>query len=405
VAGNIVKLKNGRYRLRYKDFSVYVAAKSDREAERLLAKFIAEVDSGDWTQPSRITFKQFAEKWLKDYAEVELAPKTVFRYKQLLESRIYPAIGDKKLCKIKPLDLIEFYNALRKKHTYISIKNLGSKNELRESKEALALSEKTIKHHHVLIGIVFEKAIKWGVHKGVNPAKRVDAPKPERKKALCYNESQTQRLLDALGKLDSNATRYKVATMIALMTGARVGEIMGLEWQDIDFENKTIEIQRASQYLPGKGTFAKGPKTEQSKRKISINDMLLQLLSEYRDDQQEKGFICQDNNRLFISHDAQPMFPHTVSKWLTTFLRRNNLPPLNFHGLRHTSATFLISRGMDIQTVAGRLGHSSSATTQNIYSHFLDSKDRLAADLIEDAFAKKGQSGAGKEKNNPSEGE
>lgn len=398
MAGNIVKLKNGRYRLRYRDQSTYVAAKSDREAERLLARFITEVDSGDWTQPSRITFKHFAEKWLRDYVEVELAPKTLYRYKQMLESRIYPAFSDKKLEKIKPLDLIEFYNALRKKHTYLSIKNLGTENESRETKEAFALSENTIKHHHMLISAVFEKAIKWGVYRGDNPAKRVDAPRPERKKARCYNESQTQKLLGALNNLGSNETRYKVATMIALMTGARLGEIMGLEWQDIDFKKKTIEIRQTSQYLPGKGTFAKGPKTELSKRKISANDTLLNLLKEFRDDQMEKGFICQDNNRLFISHDGRPMFPDTLTKWFPAFLRRNNLPPLNFHGLRHTSATFLIGRGMDIQTVAGRLGHSTSATTQNIYSHFLESKDRLAADLIEDTFAKKEQTGVREKK-------
>ena len=86
------------------------------------------------------------------------------------------------------------------------------------------------------------------------------------------------------------------------------------------------------------------------------------------------------------------MHPQTLTHWFPKFLKRNKLPHLNFHGLRHTSATFLISQGMDIQTVAGRLGHSTSATTQNVYSHFLESKDRQAADLIEKAFSdKKGE--------------
>jgi len=83
------------------------------------------------------------------------------------------------------------------------------------------------------------------------------------------------------------------------------------------------------------------------------------------------------------------MHPFTVCHWFTDFLRDNKLPHLNFHGLRHTSVTFLISRGMDIQTVAGRLGHSTSATTQNVYSHFLESKDRQTVDLMEDTFSKK----------------
>ena len=388
MAGNVTKIKEGYYRLRYRDFSRYVRAKSDREANRLLAKFITEVDSGDFTQPSKVTFKQFAEKWLKDYAEPELAKKTVFRYKQLLEGRIYPAFGDKKLDRIKPLDLVEFYNSLRKKNKYISIAKDGTRKE----KEAGPLSEQTIKHYHRLIHAIFEKALQWGILRGTNPASRVDAPKVEKKKAKCYDEKQVQALLDALERIHPEELKYKTATMIALMTGARLGEIMGLEWQDINFDNQFIEIRQSSQYLPGEGVFIKSPKNETSKRRVSVNKTLLDLLKEYRESQRSKGFICQDNNRLFLTWDGKPMHPQTLTHWFPKFLKRNKLPHLNFHGLRHTSATFLISQGMDIQTVAGRLGHSTSATTQNVYSHFLESKDRKAADLIEKAFSdKKGE--------------
>ena len=394
MAGNIVKIKEGYYRLRYRDSSTYVKAKSDREAEKLMAKFITEVDSGDFTQPSKVTFKQFAEKWLSDYAEVELAKKTVYRYKELLEGRIYPAFGDKKLDRIKPLDLVKFYNSLRGKNKYISI----AKDGTREEKEAGPLSEQTIKHYHRLLHAIFEKAIMWDVLKGTNPVKRVDAPKAEKKKAACYDEGHVQALLEALGKTDAEELKYKVATMIALTTGARLGEIMGLEWQDIDFENKAIEIRQSSQYLPREGTFTKSPKNETSKRRISVNKTLLSLLEEYQKSQRSKGFLCQDNNRLFLTWDGKPMHPQTLTHWFPKFLKRNNLPHLNFHGLRHTSATFLISRGMDVETVAGRLGHSTSATTQNVYSHFLKSKDRQAADLMESSFSKKAQKKKSKKK-------
>lgn len=385
MAGNIVKVKDGQYRLRYRDHSRYIKAKNDTAAEILLAKFITEVDSGDFRQPSKITFKEFAEKWLRDYAEIELAPKTVTRYKELLEGRIYKALGDKKLDKIKPLDLVEFYNSLRNNHKYFSI----IKSKTGELKDSGPLSEQTIKHYHRAICAILEKAIKWEVLRGTNPAKKVDAPKTEKKKAKCFDEKQVKALLDALENVDKDELKYKVATMLALMTGARLGEIAGLEWQDIDSENKTIEIRQASQYLPGKGVFVKSPKNESSGRKISINDTLLILLEEYKKDQREKGFICQDNNRLFVTWDGKPTLPPTISKWFVKFLKRNKLAHLNFHGLRHTSATFLISKGMDIETVAGRLGHSTSATTQNVYSHFLESKDRQAADLMEGVFSKK----------------
>ncbi len=388
MAGNITKLKEGYYRLRYRDVSKNVQAKSDRGAERALAAFVAEVDKGDFTKPSKVTFKAFAEKWLKDYAEVELAPKTVFRYRQLLESRIYPVIGEKRLEKVKPLDLVNFYNTMRGKHKYVSYVG-GAAGEVRE---AGALSEQTIKHHHRLICAIFGKAIQWGVFNGVNPASRVDAPKVEKRRAACYDADQVDALLKALGKAGPEELKYKAAIMIAIMTGARLGEVMGLEWRDIDFENKAIEIRQSSQYLPTEGIFTKAPKTETSKRKISVNNYLLAILAQYQQNQQEKDFICRGNNRLFITWDGKPMHPETVSKWFRKFIKRNGLPRLTFHGLRHTSATFLISRGMDIQTVAGRLGHSTSATTQNIYSHFLESKDRQAADLMEEAFNGKAKS-------------
>ncbi len=381
MAGNITKIKEGYYRLRYKDFSKYVTAKSPRESEQLMAKFITEVDSGDFKKPSKITFKEFTKKWLSDYAEIELSPKTVFRYKEMLESRIYPAFGDKKLDRIKPLDLVDFYNSLRKPHKF-----LGLNDGAREEKEAEQLSEQTIKHHHRLISAIFEKAIKWDVLRGTNPVKRVDAPKTDKKKAKCFDEEQVRALLDALENTDPEELKYKVATMIALMIGARLGEVMGLEWRDIDSKAKTIEIRQASQYLPGQGTFTKATKNETSARKISVNATLIKLIEEYQEDQREKGFICRDNNPLFVTWDSKPMNTYTITKWFPKFLERNKLPHLNFHGLRHTSATFLISHGMDIQTVAGRLGHSTSATTQNVYSHFLESKDRQAAELIEDTF-------------------
>lgn len=105
-----------------------------------------------------------------------------------------------------------------------------------------------------------------------------------------------------------------------------------------------------------------------------------------------KVFFAQIIIRLFVTWDGKPMFPNAMSKWFFNFIKRNKLPSLNFHGLRHTSATFLISQGMDVQTVAGRLGHSTSATTQNIYSHFLESKDKQTADLMEKSFTLKNSS-------------
>ena len=379
MAGYAQNVGEGRYRLRYKDHSKYVEAKNDKEVGRLLAKFVTEVENGDFTKASKITFGEFVKKWIENYAEPVLAPKTLHRYHELLESRILPFMGDKKLEKIMPLDLVEFYKSLRTKHKYTRL----FKDGRREQGEAEKLSEQTIRHHHRLIYAIFEKAIKWGVYKGDNPAKHVDAPKVEKKKAKYYDMEQVAAMLKALEKEE---LKYQASIMIALITGARMGEIMGLEWQDVDSVNKIIGVRQASQYLSNKGTFTKSTKNETSKRKISVNDSLLKLIKKYKEDQQQKGFLCQANNRLLVRWDGTPDPPYSLAHWFSGFIKRHELPALNFHGLRHTSATFLISQGMDIQTIAGRLGHSTSVTTQNIYSHFLQSKDQQAAELMEKAF-------------------
>ncbi|MGE4274420.1 MAG: tyrosine-type recombinase/integrase [Desulfitobacterium sp.] len=380
MAGNITKLKDGSYRLRYRDCSTNVQAKTDRAAEKLLAKFITEVDAGDFTQPSKVTFEEFTKKWLEKFVELELAPKTVFRYKQILNARILPRFGKMRLEKIKPLDLVEFYKSLKTSHKYLGI---SRKDGTLQEATCEGLSDKSIRHHHAIICAIFEKAIKWGVFKGENPGHHVDAPKVARKQEKHYDLDEVRTMIKALEKEELH---HQVAVMIALNCGMRLGEVCGLEWQDIWFDKGIIEVRQTSQYLPGQGVFTKAPKTESSKRRISANKALLGLLRVYQKDQQEKGFLCADNNRLFVTWDGKPAFPNAISKWFTYFIRRNNLPPLNFHGLRHTSATFLISQGMDVQTVAGCLGHSTSATTHNIYSHFLESKDKQAADLMESAF-------------------
>lgn len=379
MAGTITWLNDGRCRLRYRDVSKYAKARNETEAGKLLAKMITEIDSGDFSNSSKVTFSMFVGKWLKEYAEVELAKKTVFRYRQLLDSRITARFGHMRLDKIKPLELVEFYNSLRKDHKYFKLKKDGS----RESVPSGPLSEQTIKHHHRLISALFEKAIKWEVLKGRNPAHSVDAPKVEKAKAKCYNQEQTQAMIEAL---QDEELKYKAITMVSLTTGARIGEVMGLEWQDIHKDR--IEIRQSRQYLPGQGTFLKVPKNESSKRRVSVNHSMLELLDEYKAEQQRNGFLCRDNNPLFIAWDGKAMHPQTFTHWFPEFLQRHKLPHLNVHGLRHTSATFLIGQGVDIQTVAGRLGHSTSATTQAVYSHFLESKDKLAADAMEETFGK-----------------
>ncbi|AOQ23856.1 putative prophage phiRv2 integrase [Moorella thermoacetica] len=348
-----------------------IEASSRREAEKKLAEFVAEVQKRQYIEPSKLTFAEFVGHWLKNYADENLAPKTLHRYKEMLETRILPAMGHLKLEEIKPLHLLEFYQNLQE-------------DGIRADGKPGGLSARTILHHHRLIAAILQAAVDWEVIPS-NPARKVKPPQVEKKEVNCYDADQVAAMLAAL---DKEPIKYKVIVVLALATGCRKGEIMGLEWRDVDFENNTIEIRRASQYLPEKGAFTKKPKNETSSRKIAVPASVMDLLKQHKAQQAEQrlkvGDLWRGSNRLFTTWDGRPMFPDTISNWFPKFLKRHNLPPLTFHGLRHTSATLLLAEGVPLKNVSKRLGHSSVTTTGDIYAHALRSVDREAAEKLDD---------------------
>lgn len=159
---------------------------------------------------------------------------------------------------------------------------------------------------------------------------------------------------------------------------------MGLEWSDIDLRNGIVSINRASQYLSDKGVFTKTPKNESSIRDVAVPDFVVSLLNEYKlwYDKQKSIYseLWTDSNRLFVQADGKPMHPSTISKWFVRYVAQIGLPVINFHGLRHTNATLLISQNID---VAARLGHAQITTTFNFYVHPIISHNRKAGNVLE----------------------
>ncbi len=178
---------------------------------------------------------------------------------------------------------------------------------------------------------------------------------------------------------------------------------MGLEWNDIDFDNHVIHIRQTSQYVNGMGIITKSPKNYSSARAIKLSDNVFNLLEQYRNYwlnlRQElsgywKPFIeitltdgskqIVRNERLFIKDDTTPMNPDSLTDWVSKFVNKNNLPHFSPHSLRHTHATILIASGVNIPTVSRRLGHSSISTTTNVYAHAIQSADEIASEVIDD---------------------
>ena len=351
-----------------------------KEAEVELAKFVTEVRSGLVIDGKALRFSEFVEIWKRDYGSKELAPSTYKRYCRMLETRLLPYFGRFYINKIRPTDIMKFYDLLEKDTQLVRKQgNNGAKTKK-------PLSGKTILEHHRLLRAMLHKAVYWQLIIS-NPAERVQPPKARKPKRRYYDDEQCKILLQNLSLLGEDQIKYKVAIILTIFTGVRLGELMGLEWQDIDLKTGIVSINRSSQYLADKGVFTKTPKTESSIREVAIPDFVVSLLEQYKlwyDEQKSFcGELWTDSNRLFVQADGKPMHPSTVSKWFIKYVGQIGLPVINFHGLRHTNATLLISQNIDVAVVAARLGHAQITTTFNFYVHPIISHNRNAGNALE----------------------
>ena len=365
--------------------------KQEEEAQKELLKFTVEVEEGQYYGSSKMKLSEFVDQFIVHYGEEHLAPKTFNRYKEILDGRVKESLGHYKMLDVRPMHLLDFYNSLHKD----GVRKDGKKG---------GLAPQTIRHHHRVLHTLFAVAVQWGVVKD-NPAARVQAPKVPKKDAEFYDREQTAELLASLEKEPDEFFKHKVAVMLALTTGARRGEIMGLEWKDVDFEAGTLRIERSSQYIEGLGIITKDPKNETSKRTVPLTGSMVSLLKKYKTRQAEDklklgelweseekarlGDAWEDCDRLFRRWDGSPAYPGSISHWFHDFLERHGLPPMMFHGLRHTAATLLIDAGTQDLTVAALLGHSDPGTTKRIYAKSLKRAERAAADVMEDIVSGK----------------
>jgi integrase len=351
-----------------------------KDAEVELAKFVTEVQNGLVIDGKSLKFSEFVEIWKRDYGSKELAPSTYKRYCRMLETRLLPYFGHFYINKIKPTDIMKFYDLLEKDTQLVRKKgNNGSKTKK-------PLSGKTILEHHRLLRAMLHKAVYWQLIV-TNPAERVQSPKARKPKRKSYDDEQTKILLENLELLPSEDTKYKVAIILTVFTGVRLGELMGLEWQDVDFKNGIISINRSSQYLADMGVFTKVPKTESSIREIAIPEFIVSLLEEYKLWYEEQKSIYSelwtDSDRLFVQADGKPMHPSTISKWFVKYVGQIGLPVINFHGLRHTNASLLVAQNIDIAVISARLGHAQISTTLDFYVHPLLSHNKKAGYALE----------------------
>lgn len=216
-----------------------------------------------------------------------------------------------------------------------------------------------------------------------NPAQNVTLPHSEHKEKECYSLEEAQAFLDSL---ESAPIKYRTFFVLAIYGGFRRGELLGLEWPDLDFETCVIRIRRTSQYLTGKGTFTDTTKTVQSQRALKLPAVVFDVLRQYRAAQAQErlslGDQWHDTQRLFVNAFGEPMHPNTPYHWLKVFCEQTGQRFLGIHQFRHLNASLLINSGADIRTVSASLGHSQVTTTLNIYAHTFAEAQARAGEAV-----------------------
>ncbi len=326
---------------------------------------------------SAVKFEEFGERWFTEYADIKLKPQTVRTYHHL-SRRVYKAIGHLRLDKITVRTVQKFVNDLAKEKQYN-----------KQGDEIGYLSPKTIKEHVGFISTVFHYAEKMQMIQA-NPCKNVTLPKITSKEREVYTLEEVQQMLSLFENESEDNFKYVIFFTLAAFTGLRRGELLGLEWKDIDFGNNLISVVRTSAWTKERGIYTDTPKTKSSNRIIKIPDDVKEKLIKYKawqDDYKAKvGSKWIEHDRLFTKINGEPMGLRSPYKFYEKFCKRTGMRFVNVHSFRHFAASVLIMNGIDVKTVQTCLGHNDANTTLQIYAHSFQRAQAMAMDSIADCI-------------------
>jgi integrase len=324
---------------------------SEREAEQEHKKFEVDVMRGKIGYNENMKFSELAQLVLDEYIKPNLKANTEAIYVSLVNNHLLEPFGDMKISSIKPLHIQKIIN-----------------------EKAKTLKPTTISVIYAQANKIFNKAVQWGIL-SANPCKGIKLPKVKRTN---YRELLSNTEINKLIQIINNQPiLYKTVYSIALYTGMRQGEILGLSISDIDFEEKTINVnkQYGRVYIDGKlKRHTIDTKTENSVRKIYVPDFLLVILKQYIESMKIRStedilFYNQKNNKTY-DRDY-------ITEKFRKLLKDNNLPQIRFHDLRHLYATMAINSGINIVAVARTLGDTIETVLKN-YTHGIEEEQQKA---------------------------
>lgn len=355
----------------------------DKELTRLSVLFEEQIkkentnNNGEVIVNAHITFQELADEWLDMVSAAKKQKASSIERLKACKERTYIAIGKTEVKKITYRQIQNFIHSLSKQGV--------------NQRTGHGLSAKSQKHYLWFISDVMNYAIKCEIITN-NPCKNIEVFNvgTENKEKDIYS---LEELKTILAKIDEQAPiDYRTLFTLMAYLGLRRGEVLGLEYKDFDFDNKTVSIQRTSNYRnKTTGIYTSTPKTKTSRRVLAVPDVVLDLVKQLKSEQLDQSIKCGDlwhaTDRLFVTWCGEPMHPNTPYTWFERFCDVNNLPFKGLHAFRHTFATQAITSGTDVATVSSVLGHSQTSTTLNLYTHAVQAANVKAINVIADLLS------------------
>ena len=309
-------------------------------------------------------FADWLEYWFENHAKPKIRPTTQENYLSRIRLHIIPALGNIPLNKLTQNDLQQFYGQLKKNGRKRFAEQFGA-----------GLSDRMVRMCHATCRSALEKAVKDGLIR-TNPAIGCKLPPKKAREMKVLTRDELQRFL-----IQAESEGYYELFLLDLSTGLRRGELLALQWDDLDFKTRVLNVNKQVYAVNGELQFSK-PKTKNSIRKIVLPPSVVEVLREYKERVVSRWMFPSPVK------DDLPMTPDAVFSRLKGILKRAGCKDVRFHDLRHTFATLALQGGMDIKTLSSLLGHVSAATTLDIYTHITDDMQRTAAANIDRGIGK-----------------
>ncbi|MBE6081510.1 MAG: site-specific integrase [Tissierellaceae bacterium] len=357
--GNIRQRKDGTWEARYslgvdkngKRIRKSIYGKTRNEVAKKLTKILNDINTNMYIDPSKITVEKWINTWLKNYKENSVSVKTYNSYEQLLNLYIKPYIGTVYLKDLRPEQVQATFNKMK------------------------SLSDRTIKYTKTVFNMCMKRA-KMNKLRADNPCDDIELPEGKpKKKIVVFTQEQQLKFLNII-----DGHQYQVAFLTLISTGMRVGELLGLTWDNINFGKCTITIEKALSRI--KGELFIPTKTKTSNRILPVLPIIMDFIKKYKIEQNKiklkVGKEYNPYNLVFTNIYGFPVSFSSFSKNLKRLLKDNDLPILSPHKLRHTFATRGLESGMDMKELQVLLGHSTMKLTADLYTHVLDKQKRRA---------------------------